>query len=142
MGAVQFWIPTVVVCALVAFLVRRKQRVRGLLRPSSLIAIGCMSLLNAATAWLLGISRGGLDIEESCEYRNGVPFDEKWNDAHYMESQKFFPLHAKCSATVDLVPAWVNPTIIALLLLSAVCLCMAVHRAVRNSIVGRNTSHA
>ncbi|MFD6425955.1 hypothetical protein [Streptomyces sp. NPDC060198] len=84
-----------------------------------------MAVLNAATVWFLGVSRSGLDIRQSCEQGNGLRFDEAWNEAHYSESQSFFPLHAKCSATVDLVPAWVNPAVVTLVLLAGACLCVA-----------------
>jgi len=141
-GAVQFWIPTAFLCTAIAVLVRRKQREKGFLQPSSMIALCWISVLNAVTVWLLGFSRTGLDLKESCEYKNGVPFDDKWNDVHYMESQGVFPLHAKCNATVDLVPAWINPTVIALTLLSVACLCTAIYLEVRNFTRGRKKTNA
>ncbi|MFM9615450.1 hypothetical protein DF268_31170 [Streptomyces sp. V2] len=140
-GAVQFWIPTAIVCVVIALLVRRNQKERRFLRPSSMIALCCISLLNAVTVWAVGFSRTGLDIKESCEYKHGVPFDEEWNNEHYMESQKIFPLHAKCNANVDLVPAWINPTIVALALLSIAFLCVAVYLEVHKFIRGRKNVH-
>jgi hypothetical protein len=134
-GVVEFWIPAAVLCAVIVLLVRRGQPGRGLLRPSRLVALGCVSLLSAAVVWFFGLSRAGLDLRESCEYEHGVRFDEKWNDAHYAESQNFFPLHARCNADVDLVPAWINPTIVALALLSVAFLCMAIYQ-------GRKKTHA
>ncbi|MEV3927958.1 hypothetical protein [Streptomyces sp. NPDC049944] len=129
-GAVQLWIPTALVCAAVAVAVRRRQRAPGLLRASSMAALACIAFLNAVTTWFLGLAQPGLDIEESCVSRTGS-FDDTWNAAHYLESQRLFPLHAKCGATVDLVPAWVNPTIVVLLLLSGGCLCAAAFLTVR-----------
>ncbi|MGW2836686.1 hypothetical protein ACWCWD_02660 [Streptomyces sp. NPDC001493] len=132
-GAFQLWLPAAAVSAFVAHRVRRG-RARGFLRPGPVIAVGGAALLNAATVWFLGFSRIGLDIRESCEYANGVRFDERWNEAHYGESQNFFPLHAKCSATVDLVPAWVNPAFVVLVLLAGACLCLAVFLGVRSGV--------
>ncbi|MFJ7630529.1 hypothetical protein ACIQZN_28995 [Streptomyces sp. NPDC097595] len=141
-GTLAFWTPTVFVCAVIAVVVWRRQRETGLLRPVSMVALCCMALLNAVTAWLLGASQVGLDLKESCEFRHGVSFDEAWNDVHYAESQKFFPLHSKCSATVDLVPAWVNPAIIALTLLAVGFLCGAVCLRVRDFVQGGGETSA
>lgn len=140
-GAIQFWIPTVLVCAVLTLVVRRKQRTPGLLQASSMAVLSCVAFLNAVTAWVLGLSRNGLDLRESCEQKAGT-FDDAWHDAHDAESQKFFPLHAKCGATVDLVPAWVNPAIVVLLLLSAAGLCAAVGLGVRSSSRRRKKAHA
>jgi hypothetical protein len=141
-GVVQFWIPTAVLSAVIVLLVRHRRRGREFLRPSTLVALSCVSLLNAATFWFIGLSRAGLDLREACEYDHGVPFDDKWNDAHYAESQRLFPLHARCNADVDLVPAWINPTIIALVLLSVALLGTALHLAVRTFVRGRKKTHA
>ncbi|EFE75095.1 hypothetical protein K7395_22170 [Streptomyces filamentosus] len=140
-GAVQLWIPTVLLSAVIALLVRRRRRTPGLMQPPTMAALGLIAFLNAATAWILGFSRAGLDLRESCERRSGVPFDQKWHDTHYMESQGLFPLHAKCSASVDLVPSWVNPTVIALSILSAAFLCTAVCLGVRTFLRRRKKVH-
>ena len=140
-GAVLFWIPTVLLCGVVVVAARRRRRGRGWLRPSSFVALGCVALLNAATVWLVGFSRAGLDLRESCESRSGVRFDDAWNDVHYAESQRFFPLHAKCSASVDLVPAWINPAVIALVLLFVGCLGAAGWLGVRHVIREGKKTH-
>ncbi|MER6720463.1 hypothetical protein [Streptomyces halstedii] len=140
-GAVQFWIPTAVVCAAVAVWLARRRRGPGLPRPSSVAALGVVAFLNAATAWVLGLSRAGLDLREACERKAGVPLDDAWNAHHYEQSQKVFPLHARCDATVDLVPAWINPLIVVLLLLTAVCLCTAVCLGARNVTRRRKKAH-
>ncbi|GAB3116034.1 hypothetical protein GCM10027160_24340 [Streptomyces calidiresistens] len=103
--------------------------------------MSCVALLNALTVWLIGLSPAGLDLKEACEYWNGVPFDEQWHALHHMESQKWFPLHAKCNANVDLVPAWINPMIIALVVLSIACLCMAIYLGVRKFLRVRKKTH-
>ncbi|CAM5513907.1 Integral membrane protein OS=Streptomyces fumanus OX=67302 GN=GCM10018772_38650 PE=4 SV=1 [Streptomyces fumanus] len=81
-------------------------------------------------------------MREACEYDHGVRFDDKWNDALYAESQQFFPLHARCNADVDLVPAWINPTIIALVLLAAALLGAALLLAVRSLQPRKKETHA
>ncbi|CAM5645998.1 Integral membrane protein OS=Streptomyces fumanus OX=67302 GN=GCM10018772_38650 PE=4 SV=1 [Streptomyces fumanus] len=141
-GVVLLWMPTAVVSAVIVLLLRRGRRGRGFLRPSTLVALCCVALLNAATCWFIGLSQAGLDLREACEYDHGVRFDDKWNDAHYAESQQFFPLHARCNADVDLVPAWINPTIIALVLLAAALLGAALFLAVRTFTEGRKKTHA
>lgn len=50
------------------------------------------------------------------------------------------PLHDKCNATYDLVPAWVNPALVILPLLAAICLGLAVRLAVVNQRVKKGTA--
>ncbi|MFR9725861.1 hypothetical protein ACL02R_21215 [Streptomyces sp. MS19] len=133
LGVVQVWIPTTVVCVVVVLLVRARQRRRGLWQPSSLAVVGVVTLLNTVTLWFVAVAAGGLDLEEACEYRHGVRFDDGWNSAHHRESGRLFPVHARCSADVDLVPSWVNPALVVLALLSLACLGAAVFLGVRNA---------
>lgn len=53
------------------------------------------------------------DIEETCGLQHG----EIWDPAFAGES--YFPLSKRCNANFDLVPSFVNPTIIVLLAASA-----------------------
>ncbi|MFI7277918.1 hypothetical protein [Streptomyces sp. NPDC049879] len=133
LGVVLVWIPTTVVCVAVVLLVRGRQRKKGLWQPSSLAVVGFVTLLNTATLWFVAVAAGGLDLAEACEYGHGVRFDDEWNSAHYRESGRLFPVHARCSADVDLVPSWVNPALVALALLSLACLGAAVALGVRNA---------
>jgi len=55
------------------------------------------------------------DIADSCGY------DEIYRmPPEYQYDVRYFPLSRKCDATTDLVPAYVNPTVLALLGLAAV----------------------
>ncbi|WP_344001023.1 hypothetical protein [Streptomyces thermocarboxydovorans] len=53
-------------CAAIAIWVWRRQKEPGLLRPSWMLALSCISLLNAATVWAVGaagaLALGGLAL--------------------------------------------------------------------------------
>ncbi|MFV0134822.1 hypothetical protein ACLGIH_16565 [Streptomyces sp. HMX87] len=87
-----------------------------------------------AVAYVTGIFSTGLDVEETCEYGHGVRYDDAYRAAHVEESGRWFPLHSKCDASYDLVPAWVNPAIVLFSLLAAagvLCLVAAAVTALR-----------
>jgi hypothetical protein len=52
-------------------------------------------------------------------------YDESYRAAHRREPQRWFPLHDRCGASYDLVPAWVNPALVVLSVLSLGCLGVA-----------------
>ncbi|MEV4542951.1 hypothetical protein [Micromonospora echinaurantiaca] len=94
--------------------------------------VGTAGICAVATAvtWFLGAFAGSsLDAEESC-HAAGVTYDDAYRSAHWREPSRWFPLHNKCNATHDLVPAWVNPALVVLPLLAAACLGLAVWLAV------------
>ncbi len=64
-----------------------------------------------AIAFFVGIFAGGHEIDETCASA-GQPIDEQYRAEHWREPGRLFPLHNKCNADYDLVPAWVNPTIV------------------------------
>lgn len=70
----------------------------------------------------LGKFRGGLDARKTCQFVHHEYYDRAYRDAHAVEFDRLFPLHNKCNAHFDLVPAWVNPSIMlcAALVLAAV----------------------
>jgi len=91
---------------------------------------GCV--VAAVVTWFIGAFSGSsLDPEESC-HAAGVTYDEVYRSAHWREPSQWFPLHNKCNAAYDLVPAWVNPALVLLLLLAIACLGMAVWLALAN----------
>ncbi|MFF5640706.1 hypothetical protein [[Kitasatospora] papulosa] len=93
-----------------------------------LTGLGCV-------AWFAGVFSGGLDTREACVSR-GAGYDEAYRSEYWREPSRWFPLHNKCNAGFDLVPAWVNPTLVAIALLLVGCAAGAVTTAV----IGRKKS--
>lgn len=78
-----------------------------------------------------------LDVRETCEYRHGVGFDRDFWAEHLEESRRLFPLHSRCNAEYDLVPSWVNPTIVCLTGLAAACLIASLCLGLRGRLRSR-----
>lgn len=80
--------------------------------------------LTALTAFLLvtvffqGAAAGGLDVAEACELRAGQTYDYEYRSHHTHEQHQLFPLTTKCNADYDLVPAWTNPALAVLAILT------------------------
>jgi hypothetical protein len=72
-----------------------------------------------------GVAVGGLDVVEACELDAGQPYDHEYRSQHTHEQLQLFPLTTKCNAEYDLVPAWTNPALAVLAVLTASFLTMA-----------------
>ena len=59
-------------------------------------------------------------------------YDRAYRRANFDEYTQWFPLHDKCHAGYDLVPGWVNPTLVVLPVLAVACLAYAVRLAGSN----------
>ncbi|MCC8250067.1 hypothetical protein [Saccharothrix luteola] len=59
------------------------------------------------------------DVRETCDLEHGG-----WDPAHGQVT--YFPLSRRCNAYQDLVPAYVNPTVVVLLVAAALFACLAV----------------
>ena len=74
------------------------------------MAVGVASFLVTFFAYFVGFAAPGLDLVEKCgltgEVYNIIP-----GSAKHLQGQQFFPLHAWCNGSYDLVPAWVNPAV-------------------------------
>ncbi|GHH84691.1 hypothetical protein GCM10018793_49830 [Streptomyces sulfonofaciens] len=81
-------------------------------RPMWWARVCSVSLLAGLASWLRGAFSGGLDIREACQFVHHEHYDAAYWQAHAREFRKLFPLHSKCNAHVDLVPAWVNPAVV------------------------------
>jgi hypothetical protein len=103
-------------------------RQRPIFWTLSAVFIGC----TLPVAWLFGALSGGLDVQETCALR-GQTYDHAYRAEHWSEPSQFFPLHNKCNAAYDLVPFWVNPTLVCLAVLAAGSLVMAITTAVRRA---------
>lgn len=69
-----------------------------------------LALLGVVLVYLIGTSyRFAWDIEETCRLGHGQSFDPAT-----ISGDALFPISQRCNADYDLVPAFVNPTIIAL----------------------------
>jgi hypothetical protein len=88
---------------------------RGTWRRSAAWFAGTSVLLlfAACFTFLLGVTAGAsLDTEEACHQR-GQRYDHAYLDEHFEETARLFPLRKPCNADYDLVPAWVNPVLVA-----------------------------
>ncbi|MGW5423989.1 hypothetical protein [Streptomyces sp. NPDC003943] len=81
-------------------------------RPVWWARVFSVSLCAGLVAWLWGLFTGGLDVRKTCLYLRHENYDEAYRKVHTEEFSKLFPLHNKCNADYDLVPAWVNPTVV------------------------------
>ncbi|WP_344219995.1 hypothetical protein [Kribbella sancticallisti] len=98
--------------------------------PVWFAATALLLTLGTAITYLAGSLAGAnLDPEESC-HAAGEPYDRAYRRANFDEYTQWFPLHDRCHAGYDLVPAWVNPTLVALPVLAIACLAYAVRLAV------------
>ncbi|MEU6841792.1 hypothetical protein ABZ930_07975 [Streptomyces sp. NPDC046716] len=88
-----------------------------------------VSLFAALAVWLRGLFSMGLNVREECQFTHHQLYDAAYRDAHTAEYNKWFPLHSKCNAGYDMVPAWVNPVVVLALAVSLVCLAVLVRLA-------------
>ncbi|MFH8242646.1 hypothetical protein [Streptomyces sp. NPDC018321] len=98
--------------------------------PAWFAGSALLLLVGAGVTYLVGSLAGAsLDPEEAC-HRAGETYDRAYRRANFEEYTRWFPLHDKCHAGYDLVPAWVNPAFVALLVMALACLAYAVGLAV------------
>jgi hypothetical protein len=98
------------------------------LGPVAWLALAVAFSFLLGVTYFVGIFSSGLDIAEACD-AVGQLFDRKYRAEHWQERSQWFPMHNKCNAHYDLVPAWVNPAIVVLWLLIVVCVGGAVWSA-------------
>jgi hypothetical protein len=89
----------------------------------SLEPIGLWLKLTLLSAFLLfvvfcqGVFASGKDIDETCEF-SGQEYDEEYRLQHAHELSRLFPLTNPCNAFYDTVPAWANPALVVLAILT------------------------
>lgn len=64
-----------------------------------------------------GIFASGKDIDETCAAA-GEELDQEYRLQNAHEPLQLFPLHDKCNALYDTVPAWTNPALVVLAILT------------------------
>jgi hypothetical protein len=64
-----------------------------------------------------GAAAGGLDVGEACG-QAGQSYDHVYRSQNAHEQLQLFPLTTKCNAQYDLVPAWTNPALAILAILT------------------------
>lgn len=95
-------------------------------------------VLGTGVTYIAGSLAGAsLDPEESC-HADGQTYDLAYRRANFDEYTQWFPLHDKCHANYDLVPSWVNPTLLVLPILAIACLA----HAVRLTVIHRRTNNS
>lgn len=98
--------------------------------PGWFVVTGLLCLTAMFVTWLVGALAGtATDAESSC-HAAGAAYDRAYRSVHWQEPSQWFPLHNRCNAGYDLVPAWVNPALVGLPLLAVGCLGLAVRLAV------------
>ncbi|MFJ5832063.1 hypothetical protein [Streptomyces sp. NPDC093089] len=101
--------------------------------PGWFVWSALLLLVTTGVTYLVGSLAGAsLDPEEAC-HNAGQTYDRAYRRANFDEYTQWFPLHDKCNAGYDLVPAWVNPTLVVLPALALLCLGYAIRLAVTRS---------
>ncbi|MDR6973565.1 hypothetical protein J2X68_000234 [Streptomyces sp. 3330] len=94
--------------------------------PVHWLTLSALSCVGLFLTWFWGAWSGGLDVAETCTLLKGQKFDDAYRTEHWREPSRLFPLHNKCNASYDLVPFWINPTLVLLALLAVGSLVAAV----------------
>ncbi|MEV7681109.1 hypothetical protein AB0O64_21545 [Streptomyces sp. NPDC088341] len=98
------------------------------MKPRNWTTAAGLSLLAVTLTYGYGVSRMfSLDRREECTVVLHQEFDPEYA---YVE-ERFFPLTRKCNASYDMVPSFVNPSIVLLLAGTLLCAGAAVASAVR-----------
>lgn len=99
----------------------------------SSVALGFTFIIGAFVA-------PGHQIDETCG-KAGQLLDRNYRAQNWQEPSQFFPLHNKCNAGYDMVPAWINPALVFFAALAAVFLCIFLVLALRAWKADRQRGH-
>ncbi|WP_037840738.1 hypothetical protein [Streptomyces sp. NRRL F-5126] len=91
-------------------------------RPMWWTRLCSVALFAGLASWVWGVLSEGLDEREECGLRHHQVYDGAYRAAHEQQGRSLFPLHDKCNAHYDLVPAWVNPAIVGCAVVAAAAL--------------------
>jgi len=81
------------------------------MHPWIWLGLFCLSIFSLGVTYFIGIFAPGKDIDETCA-KAGQILDDGYRSENWKEPGQFFPLHNKCNANYDMVPAWINPTLV------------------------------
>ncbi|MER5555922.1 hypothetical protein ABT001_30355 [Streptomyces sp. NPDC002793] len=122
-----FAVPVLAVLAGLLML-RRGVRAPWHAQPIALVGVAGASGGFAVVVWGVGVFAGGLDSRETCELTHHTTYDQAWRERTGADGTSFFPLADACNEHISLVPAWVNPMIVALAVLTVSALSLALFR--------------
>ncbi|ADB31421.1 hypothetical protein Kfla_2345 [Kribbella flavida DSM 17836] len=94
--------------------------------PGWFAGTAALLLLATGLAYVIGSLAGANLDPEKARHADGERYDATYRRAHLDEYTQWFPLHDKCHAGYDLVPAWINPALVILPVLATACLAYAV----------------
>ncbi|MFI5491865.1 hypothetical protein [Actinoplanes sp. NPDC051859] len=95
------------------------------LRVRHWLPVSVLTGMSTVLVYLYGFFSLAWDIFEDCQ-RHNQPFDQAYRSEHPQEPGRWFPLHDKCNANFDLVPAWVNPAVVTLATATVISLIITV----------------
>ncbi|MBB5642313.1 hypothetical protein [Cryobacterium roopkundense] len=102
------------------------------MHPFIWFVLALSSFVVMVATFVVGAAASGLDVVEKCA-EAGQSIDRAYLEEHRREFTRIFPMHSMCSATFDLVPAWVNPVLliaaVLTLVLSTSCIVSTIARA-------------
>ncbi|MFI9051563.1 hypothetical protein [Streptomyces sp. NPDC053427] len=99
-----------------------------------------VSLFAGLASWIRGLFSGGLDVRKACLFVHHESYDHAYRTSHVEEIGRLFPLHNKCNAGYDMVPAWVNTTVVACAVISLAALAVLLWFGA-TQLVRRHTAH-
>jgi hypothetical protein len=108
--------------------------------PGFWLANMVVALFFAAAVWISGAFSGGFDIAETCAAR-GQTYDHGYRSQNWEEPSRYFPLHNKCNAHYDMVPFWVNPAVVLLVLLAAIFAAFSLTQALTSRLERKKREH-
>lgn len=93
--------------------------------PGPWAVLSVLSATTTGAVYFVGMFSGGHEIDETCA-QVGEAYDPTYRSTHWQEPGRWFPLHNRCHAGFDLVPAWVNPALVLLALVTVACVVLTV----------------
>ncbi|MFF7900729.1 hypothetical protein ACFZCV_18330 [Streptomyces sp. NPDC007920] len=98
------------------------------MKPRNWAIAASISFLAMMLVYGYGASRMfSLDMRKECTYFLHQDYDPKYASA----GEQFFPLSKKCNASYNMVPSFVNPSVVLFLGVTSLCAGAAVVAAVR-----------
>ncbi|WP_422771989.1 hypothetical protein ACN28C_02455 [Plantactinospora sp. WMMC1484] len=98
--------------------------------PGSWVRFAVLGATGTLLVYGIGLFSGfAHEIDETC-HRLGEEYDDAYRAERWREPGRWFPLHNRCNADYDLVPAYVNPSLVVLAAVAVGCAAVAVALAI------------